>query len=418
MPRFWIGHFTPIFVFVALAPRAGAAAPLRLADVLEEARRQNPSLAAVHERAKAASFKPAQVSAYDDPTLSWEAWNAPESFDVSRADNNIVRLSQRFPFPGKRSLAGRAAERDAEMSERRTDAAELDLVASVKRAYYALWLAHQKLTVVSRDKDLVAQFAEIAGQKYAVGQVSQPDVLRAQVELTRLINRVTTEQLAIDAADADLRALLSRGSGDRLGVPEDPPAPRLEATATALADRAIEKRPELAGAAAAVRREEDKVRLARLDYLPDFEIGISRFVNFRNRDGLGAMASLSLPIAEKPKYDAALGEAEARLQSAKLEVRRLQDRVRKEVEVAFARARTALSQRDLYLTTHVPQAEQALAASQIAYQTGKIDFLSLVDSLRAIESLHLEHAEAEAEFHQAMADLERAVGEPIAGGTP
>jgi cobalt-zinc-cadmium efflux system outer membrane protein len=90
--------------------------------------------------------------------------------------------------------------------------------------------------------------------------------------------------------------------------------------------------------------------------------------------------------------------------------------VRKEVELAFVRARTALSQRDLYLTTHVPQAEQALAASQIAYQTGKIDFLSLVDSVRAIESVHLEHVEAEAEFQKAMADLERAVGEPIDGG--
>ena len=128
------------------------------------------------------------------------------------------------------------------------------------------------------------------------------------------------------------------------------------------------------------------------------------------------MASLSLPIAYKWKYDAAVGEAQARLQSAKAELRRQQDRVRKEVEQAFLRARTALLQRDLYVTTHVPQAELALSASEIAYQTGKLDFLSLIDSVRAIESAHLDHIEAEASFEKAFADLERAVGGPIERG--
>jgi outer membrane protein TolC len=51
-----------------------------------------------------------------------------------------------------------------------------------------------------------------------------------------------------------------------------------------------------------------------------------------------------------------------------------------------------------------------LRASQIAYETGKIDFLSLIDSVRAIESVHLEHIQAEAEFQRAYADLGRAVG--------
>ena len=93
-----------------------------------------------------------------------------------------------------------------------------------------------------------------------------------------------------------------------------------------------------------------------------------------------------------------------------------QDRVRKEVEQAFLRARTALLQRDLYVTTHVPQAELALSASKTAYQTGKLDFLSLIDSVRAIESAHLDHIEAEASFEKAFADLERAVGGPIERG--
>ena len=405
---------------VALArPSAGddqAPATLGLADVLAQARSQNPAIAAARERAKAASFAPVQASAYDDPTIGYEAWNAPEPFDLDHADNNILKLSQRVPFPGKRSLAGKIAARDADVAGRRADAVELDVVAAVTRAYYGLWQAHQNLKIYSRDKQLVEQFATIAEQKYAVGQVSQPDVLRAQVELTRLINRVTTQTLGIDGAAAELSALLSWPAASPLGVPENPPMPRLDETAAALADRALEKRPETSAAAAAVAREEEKVRMARLDYFPDFEFAVSRFFNFDHPDGVGLMASMSLPIAYKWKYDAALGEADARLQSARADLRRQQDRVRKEVEQAFVRARTALLQRELYMTTHVPQAEQALAASQMAYQTGKLDFLSLIDSVRAIESVHLEHVEAEASFEKAFADLERAVGGPLERG--
>jgi outer membrane protein, heavy metal efflux system len=407
-------------IIVALArPSAGdeqAPATLRLADVLAQARSQNPMIAAARERAKAASFAPVQASAYDDPMIGYEAWNAPESFNLGHANNNIVKLSQRIPFPGKRSLAGKIAERDADVAGRRADTVELDVVASVKRAYYALWQAHQNLRIYSRDKELVEQLAAIAEQKYAVGQVSQPDVLRAQVEVTRLINRVTTQTLGIDGAAAELNALLSRPAATPLGVPEDPPVPRLVDTVEALTDRALENRPEPLAAAAAVAREDEKVRMARLDYFPDFEFAMSRFFNFESRDGVGVMASLSLPIAYKWKYDAAAGEAQARLQSAKAELRRLQDRVRKDVEQAFVRARSALLERDLYVTTHIPQAEQALSASEIAYQTGKLDFLSLIDSVRAIESAHLEHIEAAAAFEKAFADLERAVGGPVERG--
>ena len=122
------------------------------------------------------------------------------------------------------------------------------------------------------------------------------------------------------------------------------------------------------------------------------------------------MVSISIPLVYKYKYDAAVGEANARITTAQAELRRLQDRIRHDVQQAFLRARTALAQRDLFLSTHIPQAEQALRASQVGYETGRVDFLSLIDSVRAIESVHLEHYQAEADFEKAYADLERAVG--------
>src|SRR5439155_101979 len=101
-------------LLLAGTPVCGDPPPiLRLDDAIEEAQATNPEIKAARARAAAAAYMPRQASAYDDPVFSYEAWNAPESFDVTRADNNILKLSQKVPFPGKRSLAGTAAERGA-----------------------------------------------------------------------------------------------------------------------------------------------------------------------------------------------------------------------------------------------------------------------------------------------------------------
>jgi outer membrane protein TolC len=402
---------------LALAP-VGALADadvVHLDTILADALAQNPEIRAARARATAAAAMPARASAWDDPTASFETWNAP-SARIDRADNNIFRLAQRIPFPGKRALAGAIAARDADAARSDADAVALDVAAAVKRAYWDLWQAHQTLHVYEREKDLVQGISRITEQKYGVGDVAQPDVLQAQVELTRVIHRVTTQALAIDAARAELNALASRPPDAPLGTPVDDPRPTLVATPAELADVALRSRPELAAQAASVAREEDAVRLARRDRYPDFEVNVARFVNYNARDGYGGMLSVTIPLAHRAKYDAGIDEANARLASSEADLRRLQDRVRREVEQAYVRARTALVQHDLFATTHVPQAEQALRVTESAYEAGRIDFLRLLESARTIEMVHVEHLGAAADFERACADLERAVGTSVPRG--
>ena len=361
-------RFVPILVLLMstrpLHADQTATRPLRLADVLDDARQHNPAIRSALERAKAAEAMPPQASAYDDPVLSYEAWNAPGAFEIDRADNNIVRLSQKLPFPGKRTLAGKIAGRDADIARHEADGVALDVMAEVKRAYYALWQAHMALAVYSREKDLVQRFARIAEQKYAVGEVSQSDVLRAQVELTRAINRVTTQSLTIDSARAELNALLSRSPSEPLGTPQTPEV-RLDQRPEALTRMALENRPELIAQGAAVSREQERVRLAYRSYLPDFELSVGRFFNPGADNGVGGMVSVSIPIAYKYKYDAAVAEANARLVSAEAELRRLQDMVQREVTQSFLRARTALLLHNLFVSTHIPQAEQEIGRAHV-----------------------------------------------------
>jgi outer membrane protein, heavy metal efflux system len=400
---------TVIIGLVLAGASADAAERLRLADAIAEARARNPALAAARSRATAAAAVPARVRALDDPTFSYELWNAPD-FRPDRADNNIFRLGQKLPFPGKRALAGDVAARDADVADADASGAGLELDAAVRRAFYELWGAHELEDVYGRERAIVERLAHIAEQKYAVGEVAQSDVLRAQVELTRVVNRHSTQALAIDAARAEMNALLGREADGPLGEPEPPAAPRLPADAAELTRAALASRPEVRAGEAAIAREEAAVRLARRQYLPDFELNVGRFVNPGQRDGFGAMATVSIPIAYKGKYDAGVAEAEARLASARADLRRVQDGIRRDVTQAFVRARTALLQRSLLVSTHVPQAEQSLRVAESGYQTGAVDFLALTDTARTVESAHVEHIMAEVDFEKASADLDRAVG--------
>src|SRR5262249_22710361 len=162
------------------------------------------------------------------------------------------------------------ATHEAEREGHAADGVRLDIVTNVKRAYYDLWKAYQRLRVLERERELVERFTHVAEEKYATGAATQADVLRSQVELTHLINQVQRERLAREPAGAELTALPSPTPGEPLGVPEAPPPPRLSDSPAALAALALEKRPELAAQGSAIAREESAVALSQRNRLPDF----------------------------------------------------------------------------------------------------------------------------------------------------
>jgi outer membrane protein TolC len=180
-----------------------------------------------------------------------------------------------------------------------------------------------------------------------------------------------------------------------------------------LTELTLHNRPEIAATTAAIARDTTTLALARKAYFPDFEVYVERFLNAGRRDGFGVVFSATIPLAYREKYDARVAEASARLSASKADLRAAQDTALAEVKGALVRAQTAVELINLFSHTHIPQAEQTLASSRIGYQTGTVDFLSLIDSLRVIEQVHLEHIAAAADFEKAYADLERAVGQEL-----
>jgi len=396
------------------------AEPLQLDAVVTEALKQNPEIEAARHRWEAAKERAPQAAALDDPEFKIEFFNTPENLNVTRSENTIFGLSQRFPYPGKRGLKESLAVKEAEMVAALLRAKERDVAAQVKNAYYEMFLAHKAIEIHHRQIELLKETFEIANSRFRAGKGAQVDVLKSTVELSKLANELPVLDQQLETAKAKLNLFVGRAPQSPLGEPVEPVGPRQIGTWPTLDElhqRAVQNRPELRALDLDIARNQTATALAQKQFYPDFNVMVERFQNFGARDGFGGMVSMSLPFSfwTKPKYDAGIREAAANLDSAKAAFQALRNQIMFEVKDFLAKIEAAEKMITLYKTTVLPQAQQTLESARIGYQAGKAEFLTLLDAERAVKDFQLAYYRALAESEQRIADLERAVGTDLSG---
>lgn len=391
--------------------------PLVLPDLIDETLARNPELVAARKQWEAATKRVVPALSLEDPTLSVHWWNVPQSFNLGRAENTIIGLSQAFPFPGKLVLREQVARRSAEITEQALCAKERELIARLKQAYYDLFLAHKAIRIHHEQVQLLRQFVEIADARFRAGKGSQADVLKAHVELSLLHQQLPVLEQRRETAAALLNTLLGRDPLSPLGVPQEPPLMPLGATIDDLYRLALNARPELKAAELAVQQHEHSYALAQRQYFPDFNVQVQRFQNVQSNDGFGAYMAMTIPFSfwTRPKYEAGVQEAAASVEAARAQRHTLENLTRFQVKDLLARIRANEQVARLYHTTILPQAAQNLEAARAGYRVGKEGFLDLIDAQRAWQRFHEEYYRVLVEREHRLAELERVIGVDLSG---
>ena len=183
-----------------------------LAALVEEALAANPDVTAAAEAAKASAARPAQARSLPIPMFSAVFTNDGWSPSLGTREMTTLAFmgSQDLPFPGKRQLRADISSREAEEVSEQVRRVRLSIVAAVNRGYYGLLLNREQLELVREQEQIWEQTESIARSRYVVGQGAQQDVLRVQIEVTR-IEQVRTDQTAqIEIRVAELNRLLGR----------------------------------------------------------------------------------------------------------------------------------------------------------------------------------------------------------------
>src|SRR5512136_2052094 len=149
--------------------------------------------------------------------------NLPTNFSFKDEDMTMKEfyVSQMFPFYGKRRLMGEMAEKEAESVFNEIQEKGNRIIRDVKAAYYDLSHVYRTTEVTQRNKRILEDFAKIAETKYSVGEGIQQDVLKAHVEISKMVDELIMLDQRRRALEAKLISLLNRPPESPLGKPEE-----------------------------------------------------------------------------------------------------------------------------------------------------------------------------------------------------
>lgn len=384
-----------------------------LQQLIEQALENNPEIKSMQRRFDMMRARVPQAKALDEPVLSVGYMGNIAPFFVQRADpssGRTISMSQDLPYPGKRSLKGKIASSEADAEWWTFEQTRRNVVAEVKDAYFELYFLTKAIGVVTKTKTLVEQFTKIAEAKYTVGKGIQQDVLKAQVEFSKLIEQQIVLEQRKQIAEARLNSLLYRESDSPLPTVEELKPRDFAYSLAQLNEAAITNYPELKSQRRKLEGAQYAIQLAKKDFYPDFSVGFT----YVNRPAMPEMYGLNvgvkLPVYIGQKQRPALTEATASFEAEKRSLENKTSVLMFRIRDKYLAETTARRLVSLYSTTIVPQSSLSLESAIAGYQVGKVDFLTLLDNLVTLVNYELSYYEQLSNEEKAVAALEPLVG--------
>ncbi len=421
---FLISHFSfliPLFLFYILVSTiAFAAETVSLSSLIEEAKKNNPEILAYQKRVKAKEHRAKIEGVIDDPQFKVEVMDIPGDKPFNLGDSMQTRytFSQMFPFPGKLSLKQKTAMKEVFMAASEARNRELAIVTMFKEAYFDYAYMVESINITKELKAIVSQMTDIAAARYAANLVSQQDIIKAQLELTMLQNELIYVEAEKDIATARMNAVLNRDSAAPIGEPEDIKAYQARATQGLIVELqriAIEKSPSLKAMEYDIQARDAEIDLNKKNYYPDFMVGVAPIQRDGRFDAWDLMFSVNIPLWWG-KYDNQVSEARANADVLRTRIWAEQNMKIFEVRQAAIKFYVSERVRNIYETAILPQAEISFQSAFVNYQTGKVDFLTMLDAERALKKTRIDYIKSVVEYRKNIALLEKAVGEDFESG--
>lgn len=380
----------------------------------------HPGLEAAFAAWQAELEKIPQARALPDPHLTYALYVRQVETRVG-SQRHRLGLAQKLPWFGKLALRAEAASEGARVARRKYETQRLKLRSQVQEAWAEYAYLGRSLEIVSDNIELLKNWEEVARARYRAGSADQSTVLKAQLELGRLDDSLSTLEEKRPTLASRLNELLGRDSIEPIPLPgaiEDQ-RPRLDEVE--LGSWLTGNNPELAELEAEIARAQVGIKIARKDFYPDVTVGLSTIETSgalnpdtldSGKDPILATVTVNLPVWRR-KLRA--GEQEARLRrqvALKRREARLNTLSAQLVSTIFD-LKDAARKISLYRDTLIPLARQSLETTAASFATGQAGFFDFIDTQRDLLDLQLAYERSLADQLRHRARLELLVGQEV-----
>jgi len=388
---------------------------LKLNDLIDEALKNNPEILAAQARVEAAKYKIPQAKSLPDPIVMFgyqnDGWNE-YTYGESTDSQWMFSASQMFPFPGKRSLKEKMAEKDAESIEASYEATKLKTIAKVKELYLDLFLAYKNINLIHDKTSLFSRIEEAALARYSSGMAPQQEVIMAQTEKYMLIEKEEMFKQKIQALEAMLNSALGREVNTSLGQPVEPVSAAFPATLDELLKKAYTNSPEMKAREKMIAGAEAKVQMAKREYYPDFTInaGVGKRRGMYD-DMWNLTTTINIPLYFWSKQRQGVFEAQASLSEAQSELEAVKLMIASAIRDNYSMFKAAEKLTELYQGALIPKTYQDFELAIAGYVAGKVEAITVISRLKSLLDYELLYWGQVIERGKAIARLEAITGE-------
>jgi outer membrane protein TolC len=383
-----------------------------LQSLVQQLENNNPEILAARFRFDAATKRPSQVTALPEPKLTLANLGVGQPFSrlgVSEFAYRGIGVSQEIPFPGKLSLAGEEARREADSERQNYRSMVLEKTSQLKSAYFDWYFVVKSIEITAKNRDLLDRLEQIARARYAVGKGIQPDVLKAQVEVSGLVQQLELLGQKKLLAEARIRSLLN--SEVPLGQPADIRQTAVPLKLESILQMVESQSPRLQSEQAMVQSRAVGIDRARKEYKPDFSVAFQwQHTASQFPDYYMATAEITLPVYFARKQRLGVEEAQARLQEARENYQATRQDLVFAAKDKYFTAMTSEKLLALFQSGIIPQSSTALESALSGYEVGNVDFLTLLNNSITLLNYEMQYYEQLTKHEQALAELEPLVG--------
>ena len=320
-----------------------------------------------------------------------------------------IGISQEIPYPGKRKLRAEVAGHQAESLQAQATSIARDVMERIKSAYFRLAYVQQSIHVLEHHDQILAEMQQVAESRYRVGQGNQQEVLKTQLQHTKILQEITMSRRDEGQLEAKLKQWLDRAQ-DSPDIVAEPLTQRvLPYSSPQLLQLAQEQSPRIHGQRAMLSQTQSQVALAHKEFRPDFSLQYM-YQNTDRKFRDYYMLTLGVGLPNWGRRRAELAEASEKQERARQELRAEVQGQMAEVQEQFVIVQTSSEQLKIYKEGLIPQAAATFRSAVAAYQANRQDFQTLLSSFLDALDLDLQYQRELADHESALARIEALTG--------